>query len=602
MNLRAIFSLPIVMLAVICLRCAAPLAVDSTTPYKLGLEALERNDLGAAITQFTLAIEKSENVFFTAAYLKRGECYLQRTLSSAPDNVRHETIQRALDDFERVLGQSELSVGERARSLYLQGEAHRRAGEIDPAIDSFHQVLQLPVAEETTQERLRTHTVLGRILLESALVSYDAHGLSEQTADTLRRAQREFAAGLKIDPNEPFCNRGKGICLFYLRQHGHAVDLLERSTQLSEQQGQRNPRGHFYLGRALGAWRGPQLAALEHYRKALAQDRDRKFTRLYRHLIDVIEDYVPFDTQAALFEKMFEELLLYAGEDTEYWRRVEARTNEMIASDIEGKKLLGRYGRALARARQGKIEAAVDDSIALAAASPQLFLTRLKSVFSPPTPLLRDHYGRGLTLYRTGRHEELDLLYREELPELVTNGVDVAEKGRYYYLLRLLYGRNIVELWRRSETSGEEVLLPEDHAPLEEAKAALRSYLTEHENDPQVRLDLGDVEEILKSYVQAYTQYDLVIASQPDHTEAFRRVLRLHRDGLLQQLDHARAWTTLKSYRGEDPEIVGYIAQVSAQIETKSRHSCRRCGHQGQANEDICQACGRRFVQRTPMP
>src|SRR4029434_2978533 len=211
--------------------------------------------------------------------------------------------------------------------------------------------------------RLEAHRELGWILLDRARSSRKKDGSASEeilSEDRYREAQEQFSSGLEIDPDDEQCNLGKGMCLHFRNLNREAIFYLERSVALSEAKGNREHRGHFYLGRAIEETQLLQAKAADQFRKSVEQDTEQAFTPLYAHLVSVLPVYVRFEDPQ--FQWFLDRMLAFAGEDASYWAHVETFASGLASDTSPDRQHVGWYARALARARSGKIEKAVEDA------------------------------------------------------------------------------------------------------------------------------------------------------------------------------------------------------------------------------------------------
>lgn len=590
--------------------CTAPNVTESQAPYNLALEAWQNDELSVAADHLTTAIEKSGNVFFTSAHLKRGELNLERArrlVADAGDDKPQVRawLSEAHIDFARILEEEELADDVRIQTLLLQGKAFRSESNHAGAVVCFEQVLELPTSPTSDPHRLQTHEGLGDILLERAIATRRAMDppigspVDRTASRNLQNAQRHFAACLKISSDDPDCNRGKGICLFFREMAPQAIHYLEKATSLSQADSSRAHEAHFYLALALEEHRGIQHRSLEHYRRAFVLDKRRSYLPLYRHVVDVLPKYQCEDMQ---FRAFFDQLLSFQGEEIEYWALVEDLSESLINEKRDKTRQLGLYGRALARARSGNIDSAVTDAIQLsstyAGSQDPEFLNQLMVVFPRQPARLDYYYGTGKTLFETQHHKKLDQLFESEIKGVLAT---TRDDDKYHALCHLLNGKNIVALWKASDATKESVENTGEPAIqqsldrekfLSEARDAFQLCLTLPEHD-EIRLDLGEVQELLQSFTASYINYASVAQRDPSHTEAYRRILRLHAQGLLPaKKEHVQAWNTLKTYTGGDQEIRLYLRETAQQLRRQSELYCQSCGRKGLDGESRCHSCG----------
>lgn len=601
-----------------CLTTSRPTA---PSPFELGRDAAEAGEYLTAISQLTVAIQNSSGVFFTDAYLERGECYRKLGDGTVDKATRQARWDLALEDFDLVLEQEELEPAEEARALSNRGEILHAAD--DPAATAaFQRVLELPLEPSEDHYRLEAHRHLGWIYLEEARKSvHDAATAERELAiqEKFRLAQEEFSRGLKIDPQDPDMNLGKGICLHRRGQSREAIVFLTRSTRLSETAGDRNPRGHYQLALALETQKGLQLAALEHYRLAVQQDPGHELTSLYAHLVEVIPVYMTFDDPR--FEWFFDQMLSCASESPSYWASVEelagqlkesaeSEASETLPEEPEGhprsmtRRELGIFGRAIARARNDKIDGidgAVEDAQRLQERSD--YLERLSRVFPDEPPRPRYLYGKALALLKAGRYEELEALFDRSVFRFPGPAL---EADPYFQKAKALQGLSILESWGDRNEDAEAISTPQAKLmrdkTLGQARDLLQDYLEKDRDDLRIRLALGEVQELMEAFPPAFLSYAVVAeassksgGSRDENEKALLGILRLHSGKLLPQKDLANAWRLLRDYGGKNTVIREYVRNRRREIAEEVALYCRGCGRKAVEGETICPECGRQL-------
>ena len=596
----------VIVFAALLTACQGRFPQDSQTPYNLALESAEEGDLDRAVEQLNDAIEKSGKVFFVDAHRTRGEYNYQRASFSQSSTTKGKLLAAANEDFVNVLAQEELGHTNRVRTLYYRGLALREAGDVESATRCFSNVVELSETEETAQERLGTHKALGEILLERALELREVEEFAGR--EELRSAQGHFSECLRIRPNDLECNRGKGICLYFRDMPNQATQLLESSTAQSDAAGVDNPIAYFYLARAVENHRGMQDQALTHYYTAFSQDRLHIYTPLYSHVVSVLRSYLPF--QDPRFLDFFDQLLGYQGSDLDYWELVETTAEHLITDPTSEKKQFGNYARAVARARAGKIDEAVSDARELAKQlgndQQERFRKKLKAIFPSKGSRLGYFYGRGKTLYSLKKFDEFNELFEAEISAVLDRS---SNKDNYVHLLHALRGRNIVASWQEHyvrnppnpigvenvEESVEEGM--DRQETLSEARDSFALCLELRPEEHDIRIALGEVEELLQAFTTAYLCYAYVAQGDPRSTPAFERILRLHSEGLLPpKKERVEAWATLRSYEGDSAEIRRYIRETAVKLRQQSERYCHICGRSGLDGEAACLECGGRLA------
>jgi tetratricopeptide (TPR) repeat protein len=582
--------------------CGLKRPIEGLSSFETGKEAALSSNHAAATDSFTLAIESSHaSYFFTEAYLARGDSWLALATEKKDRPVDDEKLELALEDFDRVLAQPEVKSVHRTRALSSKGKALLARDDKKGAEEVFREVLAAEEVEEGELEpyRLEAHRRLGWIecgraqeLLENA-APRDEPGINEQ----FRVAQEQFSSGLEIDPEDWDLNLGKGMCLLFREQRIEARSFLEKSTTSSSARGALNPRGWYYLARALEDRLGAYSGAPECYRKALLEDTERSFRPLYTHLAEVLLDYMSPDT--ADFSWFLDQLLAYRPEDPKYWEGIQALGTKIASRGSPPEKKLGTFTLALARARSGQIEEieqAARDALSLEGEDEDDFLQFISRIFPSNEGRPEYLYGKALALFDAGRHEELESFFREGV--FATLNPAAREKPAYEKT-RVIEGRNIVARWREEtavsgppETTDAKL---ERDKKLGRARDSFVAYLDRHPADHDVRMALGEVQEMLEAFPAAFASYEVIVRDpDPEYRDrALLQILRLHSGKLLRE--DGPAWNLLRSFStsSDNAEIKEYVRAERDRIEEEIRLYCTGCGRKGAVGDRICIECGR---------
>jgi len=591
---------------------------ESEISFEAAQNAFKVGEYNAAVAQFTTAITAARDHFFTEAYIERGESYLKMALKGpapgSPDQ-RGTHLMQALADCATVLDKADIPAGLRARALLLQGRTYRERNDAGQTEVSFRKVLEIQLEPEEIGSRLEAHRALGLLYLADAQ-EHGAAGeyetIEPERQEKYRKAQEQFSKGLEIDTLDEECNRGKGICLLSRGQKGQAVTFLTRSVEISDGVSKQNPYGHFYLGLAVEMQKGYMEVALDHYRKAVEQDRTQSITALYMHLVEILLVYDQGKLQEEQFGWFLDNMLAYAGDSREYWRRVKELADRLLqkSSDARNRRTANN-ARALASARVGGVGAtSYDDAapaiaeavkVALELKDEPDFLTLLSRIF-PNVPRKPEYlYGRALTLFRADLHAELEIFLREAAtrddPKVLSNP--------FYRKTQVLDGRNIVAGWKNRQTGptmkSEEKL--ERYQMLGRARDAFQGYIQsqpeETEEVCEVYMDLGNVQELLEAYPAAYFAYSQ--ATQQCEVgkaidAAFEKIVDLHsKQRLLSEKDSVDAWSTLQNYNGTGQKIQTYVDATRKALNDEARLYCMGCGRKGSESDVLCLECGRKI-------
>ncbi|MCZ6794139.1 MAG: hypothetical protein O7J95_11065 [Planctomycetota bacterium] len=548
-----------------------------------------------AVHHFSKAIDLAGNEFFPLAHVERAECRLYLGRHASGPRPRAEYLGQALEDFRRVADSDpdDVELVVLSRALEGAGDVHLAQNQPLRAMQSFDSVLALsPSPAEDLDVALREYHLRARrqagwIQLDAALAlgarakDRDDDGRAEEL---YLGAQEHFSLGLEIEPDDPLSNLGKGICLHKRGQSSVAMGFLERALAQPDPAVSNDPRGYFYLARAMEDLRGYQRQAIDYYRQAVLRDPDRSFLPLYTHLAAVLPVYVPPDD--AEFPFFVRTILGYRGDEESFWRQVVAFGEELATNEQQDTAALGFEALAVAATRVGEIDQAVDSLVVLKA-QPN-FDALLDRVFPDQEPAAAAFaYGRAKVLFASGRHDDLEDWFREgTVPDLEK----IFSPGNHDpYLLATLSirGQNLLRRWQGLTGAGQS---PE-RSDLTDAREFLSNVLSLRES-PDVRLALGEVHEALDAYDSALGVYAVLARDDPFHTTVHRHVLRLHKQYLVEGEGRTEAWELLKRYAGQDPDIRRYVAETSR---AGREHLCAGCGRRGAATDRYCLECGRRL-------
>jgi hypothetical protein len=352
--------------------------------------------------------------------------------------------------------------------------------------------------------------------------------------------------------------------------------------------------------------------AVDHYRKAVAQDTTQSITELYMHLVEILLVYDQGKLQEGQFGWFLESMLAYAGDSREYWRRVKELSDRLLEKSSHAKnRRTANNARALASARVGGVGAtnyddaapAIEEAVnvALELKDEPDFLMLLSRIF-PNVPRKPEYlYGRALTLFRADLHEELEKFLREAAtrddPKVLSNP--------FYRKTQVLEGRNIVAGWKSRQTGPtmkSELKLERDQM-LGRARDAFQGYIQSQPEETkdvcEVYMDLGDVQELLEAYPAAYFAYSQATQQckvGKDIDAAFEKIVALHsKQRLLPEKDSVDAWTTLQNYNGTGQKIQTYVDGTRKALKDEASLYCMGCGRKGSESDVLCLECGRKI-------
>lgn len=575
--------------------CSSPPGVETQTPYELGREALKVKDFTTASTQLNVAINSARDFVFTEAYLERAECHLLMALEVQGDaTLREQGLKQALDDLQVVLRQEDLGSETEIRARCLVGKTHLARGDVQGAEKAFQDLLEVGASPEARKYQLEAFRELGWILFDRARALGKNPATAEEelaAQEEYRRAQERFSQGLELEPLDEGCNLGKGISLRARGQDGDAIGYLEKCVTLTEARTAFNFRGHYHLALALERQKGYQEKSLEHYRRAIEQDTQQTFLPLYQHLVEVLLVYVPFEDPQ--FSWFFDHLLGFAGSDPGYWSSVEAFGESLRRLGTPAHRESGLLARAVARARNNKVDGAVEDALELMRATDGSLL--LGRVF-PNQPRRPEFlYGRAMVLYAAKRHQELAAFFED--PIFRSTDPAITENEAFQKAL-VIEGKNIVALWLE-QNEGRDKLTDEERtrrdAFLARAREAFLNYHKHRADDVDVALALGAVQELLEEYSKASAKYAEIAKANPANDEAFRRLVRLHEGRLLNPLQVTEAWIALLGYTGQDHSILDYVKRTEVAVRQQALLYCQGCGRKGSEGDVFCLECGRKI-------
>lgn len=589
-----------------------------------GRRARADGDLESALTALSEAISSAGelSLFYTEALLERGDLYLEiwETRREAPETERLELLANAQADFQAVATWDQPGPLDRARALEGQGRVHLRRGAPEEAMRVFREALAIREGEGIEPDdplravRLSVHRQLGWVILNESL-----HRLPLETApdaaelDVLREAQEQFFAGLEIERDDPLCNLGRGICLHLRGQSDLAIPHLERYLAGT---GALDPRGFFFLARAIETASGLHRDAIGLYARAIAIEPPRDFFPLYRHrytrgkdvepsrvfldhyihLATVLPSYLEPD--APRYRDFLRHLLAFETSSPEYWDRIALVAKGLVEDDSaeDSVRELGRFGLALAAARSGRTKEAVEWLVGLAGRLD--FEVSLDRVFPGGRGARpRDVLGRALVLHQIGRGEELETWFRTSGVEAsLLESVRTDPAARRALTLR---AQNLLELYERRPAGSSPALEGgtggEAPSPLIIARTAFEASVY-NEDDPEAKVEaqlgLAKTLEYLGSFGEALSKYEALIQSRPTD-EIYRNIQRLHRSANLKEEERAQAWALLRDYSGSDTEIQTYVQKLRSALVGRF---CPGCGHRNASARRYCIECGRRLA------
>jgi hypothetical protein len=245
------------------------------------------------------------------------------------------------------------------------------------------------------------------------------------------------------------------------------------------------------------------------------------------------------------------------------------------------------------------VKEAVEDALLLSG-TPD-FIRHLSTIF-PGEPDRPEYlYGKALTLLGARRFAELDAFFQEDVFRMLE---PMALESDYYHKTMVLQGSSILQKWVAENETSSEPITPEAkirrEKTLGKARDAFQTYLERTPEDQEIRMALGQVQELLESYAAAYSNYAMVVPLAEDKTAALRRIAKLHSSRLLPEQDLAAAWNLLRGYEGQDPEILSYVRQRQSAIRSEGLLYCRGCGRKGAEGDTLCLECGSRIGPLLP--
>lgn len=604
-------GLSYVCLALLGTGCLSPTRPTARTPFEVGRDAAQAGDYRTAAAQLSLALETAQSFFFTQAYLERGECYIHLARSAETPADRERYLNAAQSDFEAVVQEPSTTPRDKAQALYSLGTVFLSREDAGKAEEVSRRILELPLGADEQRYRLAAHRRIGWLHLERLEREAESRSAAASTAElqeAFRLAQEQFSRCLEIDPNDEDALLGKGLCLYFRGQYREAIRCLERSVRRSRALGLPNPRGHYYLGRALEFEKGLQETALEQYAAALEQDTSKRFTALYVHLVKALPIYLPLEDPRAWW--FLDRMLQYAGDSSAYWEAVEALACKLAGSSGEPEpgssehaelRRRGILARAIARARNRKVSQAIADSLLLAP-NPE-FLSVLARIFPDDPPVPEYLYGKACVLLGARQYEELEKFYQSKFLQSPTS--DLAENP-YYHKTLMLEGRAILSRWLSENRKADVAISPETKLErdriLGKARDAFQRYLERYPDDAEARRSLGTVQELMEAYASAFLNYAVLARHSEDDTEVFERICELHRKKLLSAPDMLEAWNLLRKYAGTSAMVKEYVERTREAIRAERLLYCTVCGRKADPGDRLCLECGHEIREASQPP
>ncbi len=590
----------------------------SQAHFDLGVKARQLGAYAEAVKDFDGAINFAGKNFYTEAYLERGECLLTSAVNPPPGHTngfpedRTATLRRAIDDFQLVATQEEVSSLDRARALDGRGESYLELKEPERAARAFEEILAIEpetVAEPGTElspYHLNARSQLGWIYLERAIAGQTAAETTNtpnsdpngeepaMSPDLLRQAHAHFSKGLGIKADDLECNLGKGICLHYRERHRDALEFLEPLLRHNGHVGN-DPRLFFYLARATEEWRGLSHEALKFYLDALRHDSDRNFLPLYSHLVSVLPRYFPTmdDTTIRIY---VQSLLEYSGDNPSYWTQLAGVTRGLTETTrvVENSEA-ARQALAFALTRSGDIDAAVETVLELQERSD--FPDIVNQVFPHEQEKFSAYaFGRAKVLFAIGWYKQLEQWFSEERGSKLESQIASDDFARRALVIR---AKTLVRLWVEQGVPSPEIPLAasRDDTLLTRARVIFEKCLQVVTEDVEARLGLAETFEHLGLFNDALANYRNLATTNPTEAEGFRRIRKLHETaGTLSEKERAEAWNLLRSYSGANPDLLTYVEERRRDISTRVALYCKSCGRRRtSATESFCFECGRRL-------
>lgn len=595
----------LLLVAILAAGCRQPPA--ELSGLKAGNAAFMIGDFESAVQHYTAAVEAAEArsppFFHTRAVADRGLSRLQ--LARSHDEETGAELRAAAEDFRSVLDRGD----PRERSTFLRcleglAVAEELSGNVTQAVDVYRQIVEFSRPEDA-EYLLLAHCRLGWARLDEILDS-PPHAVPDTSAQYhLDQAMVHFEQALSIAPDDPASLLGKGICLYRQRQNEGALEALQRSLELTQELGLRNPWAHFHLALGLEDTQGHEARIADHLVRAVEQDPQRQVRGLYRHLLRVLPEVLsPGDPS---FPLALRGILAFRTDDPDHWLRTEALCDRYVHelsspdSGPEGLALEQRYnllrmvhfGRALSRSRLGRIEESLEDLETLQD-DPQ-FGIYLDRTFPSSSTRADQIYGRLKALTDSGSRQRVEewVLDANSLPQAEElAGAD----SPYVFKIQRIVGGVLLDRWRSLIRENPSLAThPRTREQyLYRAQVALRSYLERYPDALEVRLDLAEIADASGQTAEAARQYVAISNRDARNSEAFANLQRLHASGSLSPLERRDVWASLQKYAGDDARLRTYIRENRQRLLSERSDYCAGCGRRLMAGEITCLFCGRR--------
>ena len=580
--------------------------------YKSGFEAQKQGNLTKACEQYSLAIEEAIHTdpprFFEEAYLERGKSRLAMVrfwlnqnsdFSTSNYSLENKTtdsfpaLSAALDDFNKIIENTDSS----SSPIYLN--ALRFTAEIyeiqgnDPSAEKAYRLL-LKVAPSHETDLIHIGNLqLGWLFIRRIFVEIERKRSTSELDDEINQALSFFNNALELNPGDHSSMLGQGICHAKRGQFRESFDSLKKSLGHTDALNIPNPLAHFYHALCIEKLQGYQTIGVNHLYQAVEDDKDRNIFELYSHLAKTLLIYFPLSDPK--FVALAKSLLANKSNRPTYWSDVEDLFEQLLDPNTISRetfngepfpKEIAYRGRALARAKIGKIDGAIEDLLNLPVDNN--FFIIFNNTFPVDSSSPGIVYARLRVLYSIGQYKKVE--------ELTAGGISVDPISEYYYRIDGLIGLNLFAQWKETIAVDPKLEEDQDHRDkfLLNARKTLFRFLQRFSTDIEARIQLGELMEIVNDTETALFHYCNATQFDTSNIEAHERLIRLHQKENIGDPSRYKVWKCLKKFEGESKEIDAYIQKITKEIKVEISQYCQECGRKAaNGEENACLICGR---------
>ena len=474
----------------------------------------------------------------------------------------------------------------------------------DPSTEKAYRLL-LNVAPSHEKELIHIGNLqLGWVYIRRIFAEIERKRSTSELDDEIDQALFFFNNALEISPGDHSSMLGQGICYAKRGQFRESFDSLKKSLGLTDAMNIPNPLAHFYHALCIEKLQGYQTVGVKHLYQAVEDDKDRNIFELYSHLAKTLLIYFPLSDPK--FVTLTKSLITNKSNRPTYWSDVEDLFGQLLdpnaiengienGQDLEGTekspsgepfpKAIAYRGRALARARIGKIDGAIEDLLKLPVDNN--FFKIFNNTFPENSSSPGIVYARLRVLYSIGHYEKVD--------ELTAGGIPVDPISEYYYRIDGLIGLNLFAQWKETIAVDPKLEEDQDHRDkfLLNARETLFRFLQRFSTDMEARIQLGELMEIINDTEAALFHYCSATQFDTSNIEAHEHLVRLHQKENIGEPGRHKIWKCLKEFEGESKEIDAYIQKIMREIKVEISQYCPECGRKAKQEETACLICGR---------